>query len=70
MSATVSEGRGTGLPSLDLDVAVSYLIKGPALRVVATYSHTKLDMNDASARPELQLDPARRTGDFLLVLPL
>jgi len=26
----------------NLDAAISYLIKGPALRVVATYSHTKL----------------------------
>jgi hypothetical protein len=26
----------------NLDVGLSYLIKGPALRVVATYSHTKL----------------------------
>ena len=28
---------------LNLDVGVGYLIKGPALRVIATYSYTKLD---------------------------
>jgi hypothetical protein len=43
------KGKGTGAPKpWNLDVGVSYLIKGPALRVVATYSHTKLDVNDAS----------------------
>ena len=26
----------------NLDVGLSYLVKGPALRVVATYDHTKL----------------------------
>ena len=32
----------------NLDVGVSYLIKGPALRVLATYSHTKLLNADAT----------------------
>lgn len=32
---------GMGSNPWNLDVAVSYLVKGPALRVVATYSHTK-----------------------------
>jgi hypothetical protein len=27
----------------NLDIGLAYLIKGPALRVVATYSHTKID---------------------------
>jgi hypothetical protein len=33
---------GPGSNPWNLDVAVSYLVKGPALRVVATYSHTKM----------------------------
>ncbi len=33
---------GTGTSPWNLDVGLSYLIKGPALRVVATYSHTYL----------------------------
>jgi len=32
----------------NLDAAVSYLIKGPALRLIATYSHTKLGTTDMS----------------------
>jgi hypothetical protein len=32
----------------NLDVAVSYLIKGPALRLIATYSYTKLLTQDAT----------------------
>lgn len=36
-----SNGTDTTNP-WNLDAAVSYLIKGPALRLVATYSHTKL----------------------------
>jgi hypothetical protein len=32
----------SGTTPWNLDVAVSYLIKGPALRVIATYSHTNL----------------------------
>ncbi|HXT97897.1 MAG TPA: hypothetical protein VN853_16475, partial [Polyangia bacterium] len=32
----------------NIDAAVSYLIKGPALRVIATYSHTKLLTMDAT----------------------
>jgi hypothetical protein len=32
----------------DLDIAVSYLIKGPALRVLASYSHTKVLSADAT----------------------
>ena len=32
----------------NIDAAVSYLIKGPALRVIATYSHTKLLAVDAT----------------------
>ena len=41
--------KGDGSVSFwNLDAALSYLIKGPALRVVATYSHTKLGM-DATA---------------------
>ena len=32
----------TGTNPWNIDVAVSYLIKGPALRLIATYSHTKL----------------------------
>ena len=31
-----------GTKPWNLDIGVSYLIKGPALRVVATYSHTDL----------------------------
>jgi hypothetical protein len=35
--------KGTGgTKPWNLDVAVSYLVKGPALRVIATYSHTDL----------------------------
>jgi len=43
-AATIKGGGGTA-PS-DLDVALSYLIKGPALRVVATYSHQKTISDD------------------------
>jgi len=35
----------TGDNPWNLDAAVSYLIKGPALRVIATYSHTKLGVD-------------------------
>ncbi len=34
--------EGTGTSPWNLDVGLSYLIKGPALRVIATYSHTYL----------------------------
>jgi len=34
--------KGTGgLKPWNLDIAAAYLIKGPALRLIATYSHTK-----------------------------
>ena len=33
---------GTGTSPWNLDVGLSYLIKGPALRLLATYSHTYL----------------------------
>jgi hypothetical protein len=33
---------GTGTSPWNLDVGLSYLIKGPAMRVIATYSHTYL----------------------------
>ncbi|HEY2900396.1 MAG TPA: hypothetical protein VGL59_07470 [Polyangia bacterium] len=33
----------------NIDAAVSYLIKGPALRINATYSHTKLNPTDLTA---------------------
>jgi hypothetical protein len=33
---------GTGTNPWNLDVGLSYLIKGPALRLLATYSHTRL----------------------------
>jgi hypothetical protein len=36
---------GSGTNPWNLDAAVSYLIKGPALRLVASYSYTKLDSN-------------------------
>jgi hypothetical protein len=37
---------GVSAPSpWDVDVGLSYLIKGPALRVVANYAHTKIDDN-------------------------
>jgi len=39
---------GTGTNPWNIDGGLSYLIKGPALRVIATYSHTKLSA-DASA---------------------
>jgi len=38
----------TGTNPWNLDVGLSYLIKGPALRLMATYSHTKFNA-DASA---------------------
>lgn len=41
---------GSGTNPWNLDAAVSYLVKGPALRVIATYSHTRLgtDMTGAA----------------------
>jgi hypothetical protein len=41
-----TKGPGSTSP-WNLDVGVSYLIKGPALRLLATYSHTKLTSNFA-----------------------
>jgi hypothetical protein len=38
---------GTGTSPWNLDVALSYLIKGPALRLLATYSHTRLGTDAA-----------------------
>jgi hypothetical protein len=38
---------GVGTNPWNLDVALSYLIKGPALRVLATYSHTRLGTDAA-----------------------
>lgn len=36
--------KGDGVPKpLNFDAGISYLVKGPALRVIATYSYTKLD---------------------------
>jgi hypothetical protein len=40
--------EGGGTSPWNLDAALAYLIKGPALRVIATYSHTKL-ATDTSA---------------------
>ncbi len=37
----------TGTNPWNLDVAASYLIKGPALRLIATYSHTRLGTDAA-----------------------
>jgi hypothetical protein len=37
----------TGTNPWNLDAAVSYLIKGPALRLIATYSHTRLGTDAA-----------------------
>ena len=54
--------------SLEHRRGLSYLIKGPALRVVATYSHTKLVRRDWRVQPDRQLHPARRAGDLLLDL--
>ncbi|HEY2731981.1 MAG TPA: hypothetical protein VGK52_18695 [Polyangia bacterium] len=39
----------TGANPWNLDVGLSYLVKGPALRAVATYSHTKFNPTDTSA---------------------
>jgi hypothetical protein len=39
----------TGSNPWNIDAAVSYLIKGPALRINATYSHTKLNPTDLTA---------------------
>jgi hypothetical protein len=41
----------TGSNPWNIDAAVSYLIKGPALRLIATYSHTKLGPFAAAAGP-------------------
>ena len=38
----------TGTNPWNLEIAVSYLIKGPALRLIATYSYTKLLTQDAT----------------------
>jgi hypothetical protein len=38
---------GTGTNPWNLDVGLSYLIKGPALRVLATYGHTRLGTDAA-----------------------
>jgi hypothetical protein len=36
--------KGDGQPKpLNFDAGISYLVKGPALRVLATYSYTKFD---------------------------
>jgi len=40
---------GSGTNPWNLDVGLSYLIKGPALRVVATYSHTKIGDDSANS---------------------
>ena len=55
----------TGTNPWNLDAAVAYLIKGPALRLVATYSYTKLGSGHRRQR-----DSARRAGNFLLGLLL
>ena len=39
---------GSGTSPWNIDGAVSYLVKGPALRVVATYSHTRLGTDPVS----------------------
>ncbi len=49
----------------NIDGALSYLVKGPALRVIATYSHVKLPRSDRS-RAHRELDPARRASDLFL----
>jgi hypothetical protein len=38
---------GTGTNPWNLDVGLSYLIKGPALRLLATYSHTRIGTDAA-----------------------
>jgi hypothetical protein len=41
--------KGDGMPKpMNFDVGISYLVKGPALRVLATYSYTKLPVADAT----------------------
>ena len=44
---------GTGTNPWNIDGGLSYLIKGPALRVIATYSHTKV--SDALTANSVQL---------------
>ena len=45
--------KGGGTNPWNLDAALSYLIKGPALRVMGTYSHTKI--SDALSANAIQL---------------
>jgi len=50
--------NGSGTSPWNIDAALSYLVKGPALRVVATYSHTRLGtdiMGDAVTANSIQL---------------
>jgi len=42
----------SGTSPWNLDVGLSYLVKGPALRVVATYSYTKLGVMAPAAGPD------------------
>ena len=44
---------GTGPNPFNIDAAVSYLIKGPALRLIATYSYTKLGTTNPLTGAEL-----------------
>ncbi len=44
---------GTGTNPFNIDAAVSYLIKGPALRLIATYSYTKLGTTNPLTGAEL-----------------
>ena len=61
--------KGDGQPKpMNFDAGISYLIKGPALRVLATYSYTKIPpASDGGRHRHRQRDPARRAGDLLLM---
>jgi hypothetical protein len=45
----VKDAMGTS--PWNIDVGLSYLIKGPALRLVGTYSYTKLGVEGAPGGP-------------------
>ena len=44
-----AKSRAPGDNPWNIDVGLAYLIKGPALRLIATYSHTDIGVATANA---------------------
>ena len=60
----------TGTNPWNLDVGLSYLIKGPALRVLATYSYTNLGpARRGSTRPPTPSSSGRRQSSSKVYAP-